>query len=91
MAWKMGSGLGALLKGYLTNSSFQSAAIGTISSIGQRGLELLKGDIQPEKLKTLFSNLIENPKAIVGNMVKGTEAEKHVDETVVKAAEEIKA
>jgi hypothetical protein len=88
MSWISGSGLGNLLRGLVTNASFQQSALSAIQAIG--AAVLAKKD-DPAALKIIADNLKQNAPAVLGAMVKNTEVEAKVDESVVKAADKIAA
>lgn len=89
MSWISGSGFGSwILKSILGNKSFQDAITSAVQYIGQSITDNVN---HPDKLIALAKNLKDNPKAVVGAIVKGTEAEQLVDPSVVAAADEVKA
>lgn len=87
MSWISGSKLGSwLLAKILDNKSFQASGLGLVKLIGERISALISN---PDQLMTLANNLRQNPEAVFGAMVKGTEAEKFVDPKIVKAADQV--
>lgn len=80
MAFNFGSMLLSIVKMAANNTTFQTAAMATVSGIGKRVLENLNA---PEELHKLGQELVQGAPSIVGAIVKNTEAEKLVDPKII--------
>jgi fumarylacetoacetate (FAA) hydrolase family protein len=89
MTWKIGSGLGQLLKNLVGNKSFQDSAVSFVESMARKALDALASG-NTAQAQTMFANMADHPQAVVGAIVKGTEAENLVAPEVVQATSEIR-
>lgn len=82
--WLSGSGLRGFLGGVVQNPSVQDAGKAVFSGIGQIIISSLN---DPNKLKALGQNLVQNPEAPLVAMLKGTPAEVELDQHVLEKGE----
>jgi hypothetical protein len=89
MSWFSNSGLGKLLGNLFTttvsNPSFQQSAVDFITQAMQR---LIQHKNNPQAVQTIAQGLMDHADAVVGAMVKNTEAEGLVDPELVEKAEQ---
>jgi hypothetical protein len=82
--WLSGSGLRGFLGGVVSNPSVQEAGKAVFAGIGNLILSSLNN---PDKLKTMGQNLVQNPEAPLVAMLKGTPAEGELDNKVKEKGE----
>lgn len=73
-----------LVKRVAKNPQFQQAATDAVSGIGKQILDKLNA---PEELHKLGQELVKGAPAVVGAIVKGTDAEPLVDKAIIHRAD----
>ena len=85
MAWISGKTLLNIAASAAQNPDFQNAFSGVLSGLG-KSLHANANDAAA--VKAIADDLVQNAPAIVGAVVKGTPAAQHVDQNVVRQADQ---